>query len=289
MTTANPAGTSRYLTANGLTHHYREWGDPSGPPLVMLHGTGHCAGVWGYCARRLAGDFRVMAFDQRGHGGTEDPAGGWTFQALAEDLLAILDRLGLEGAAVVGHSSGGLAAIMADSMRPGAIGKAVLAEVVIQRSEGASGPDLAEVAARTRRKRRVWESREAMFEGYRRRPAYRTWDDEVFGDFIEGIGAVEADGKVRSRCEPEVEAAFYEDRAGLDMLEYRPRARARYLLLLGDYNGPQAQTPDSVGVRRFLEQVEEARVKPMGVGTHFLPMEYPELTLREIRGFLKEC
>ena len=96
-----------------------------------------------------------MAFDQRGHGGTEDPGAGWTFKALAEDLLAILDRLGLEGASVVGHSSGGLAAIMADSMKPGAIGQAVLAEVVIQRSEGASGPDLAEVAARTRRKRRV--------------------------------------------------------------------------------------------------------------------------------------
>ena len=216
------------------------------------------------------------------------PGSRLDFKALAEDLLAILDRLGLEGASVVGHSSGGLAAIMADSMKPGAIGQAVLAEVVIQRSEGASGPDLAEVAARTRRKRRVWESREAIFEGYRRRPAYRTWDDEVFGDFIDGIGAVEADGKVRLRCEPAVEAAFYEDRAGLDRLEYLPRAGARYLLLLGDYDGPQAQTPDSVGVRRFLEQVEGARVKPMGVGTHFLPMEYPELTLREIRGFLKD-
>ena len=282
------AGTSGYVPANGIEHHYLEWGGADKPALVMLHGTGHCAVVWGYCGRRLAEDFRVMAFDQRGHGGTEDPGAGWTFKALAEDLLAILDRLGLEGASVVGHSSGGLAAIMADSMKPGAIGQAVLAEVVIQRSEGASGPDLAEVAARTRRKRRVWESREAMFEGYRRRPAYRTWDDEVFGDFIDGIGAVEADGKVRLRCEPAVEAAFYEDRAGLDMLEYLPRAGARYLLLLGDYDGPQAQTPDSVGVRRFLEQVEGARVKPMGVGTHFLPMEYPELTLREIRGFLKD-
>ena len=108
-----------------------------------------------------------------------------------------------------------------------------------------------------------------MFEGYRRRPAYRTWDDEVFGDFIDGIGAVEADGKVRLRCEPAVEAAFYEDRAGLDMLEYLPRAGARYLLLLGDYDGPQAQTPDSVGVRRFWSRSRGRGLSRWGWGRIF--------------------
>jgi pimeloyl-ACP methyl ester carboxylesterase len=276
----------RRVSANGITHHYLEWGDPAAPPLLMVHGTGHCAQVWSYAARALSDEFHVLSIDQRGHGDTETPPTGFTFEDLARDLLAVIDELDLEQVNVVGHSSGGLATLIADSWLPGIIDRAVLAEVVIQRTEGASGPNLPEVAARTRSKRTVWESRQAMYDYYRRRPAYQPWDAEVFGNFIEGIARELPDGSVELKCGPEVEARFYEDRASLDMLAYIVSCRSNYLLLLGNYSGPQAQTLDSQGVRRFQELVPSTQIKPMGVGTHFLPMEHPALVVHEIRNFL---
>ena len=278
--------TSQFVSANGLSHHYLDWGNPSAPPLLMLHGTGHCAQVWSYAARALRERFHVMAFDQRGHGDTGVPADGFTFEALARDLLEVIRELALGPVDIVGHSSGGLAALIADSWQPGTIRRAVLAEVVIQRTEGSSGPDLAEVAARTRRKDATWESRRALYDGYRNRNAYRPWHEDVFRDFIDGIAREMPDGKLALKCPPEAEARFYEDRASLDMLAHLGSCRAEYLLLLGNYSGPQAQTPESPGVMRFRQLLPSALVKPMGVGTHFLPMEHPDLVLHEIAAFL---
>ncbi|MCH8745868.1 MAG: hypothetical protein IIB31_09520 [Chloroflexi bacterium] len=62
--------------------------------------------------------------------------------------------------------------------------------------------------------------------------------------------------------------------------------RGEYLLLLGDY--PGSQTRQDEGVRRFLELVDKSRVKLMGVGSHFLPMEHPQIVLKEIREFFAE-
>jgi hypothetical protein len=56
------------------------------------------------------------------------------------------------------------------------------------------------------------------------------------------------------------------------------------VLLLGDY--ATGQKPEDVGVKDFIKTVAGSRVKAMGCGSHFIPMEYPDLVLREIRGFL---
>ncbi len=60
--------TDHTIEARGIAFHYLEWGDPSSPPMVLLHGlTGH-AHIWDHMAPRLAERFHVFALDQRGHG-----------------------------------------------------------------------------------------------------------------------------------------------------------------------------------------------------------------------------
>ena len=88
------------------------------------------------------------------------------------------------------------------------------------------------------------------------------------------------------KCLPEVEAVFavfYEKRDFLDVTPHIRGLGGKYLLLLGDY--PSCQTPEDQGIRTFLELVPDSRVKAMGSGSHFLPMEYPDLVLKEIREF----
>ena len=111
--------TSHYVSANGIRHHYLEWGEPSNPPLLMLHATGLCAWPWKPIARRLAEKYRVLAFDQRGHGDTDKSDKGYKFEYAGEDLAAIVTAMGLQSPRVIGHSSGGLAAIIASNLLPG--------------------------------------------------------------------------------------------------------------------------------------------------------------------------
>ena len=60
----------RLVMLQGLRFHYREWGRPDAPPLVLLHGFGAHARLWDTFARAVAGDCHIFALDQRGHGET---------------------------------------------------------------------------------------------------------------------------------------------------------------------------------------------------------------------------
>ena len=277
----------QYVNANGITHHYLEWGDCNKPPLVMVHATGLSSHTWLPIANGLAADYHVMAFDQRGHGDTDVSDCGYSFELVGQDLAASIEALGLREVSVVGHSSGGLATMIAASLLPGLIRQACLVETRVgERPSNAPPGELRQRAQRTRQKRRVWENREAMYHAYRQRGAFRDWNERAFRAFIDGATRLLPDGRAELKCPPEVEAIFYEVRETLQVSPYLEGLTGRYLLLLGSY--PEAQTLQDTGVRRFLELVRGAKVKPLGVGSHFLPMEHPELVLREIRSFFQD-
>ncbi len=278
--------TDRFIYANGITHHYLEWGDDGKPPLVMVHATGLSAHAWLPIASELAADFHVLALDQRGHGDTDPSDCGYSFELVGQDLAAVIDRLGLSDVSMVGHSSGGLATLIAASLLPGRVRQACLVETRVgERPSNAPPGELALRAQRTRQKRQVWESRDAMFQAYRQRSAFRDWDHRAFRAFIEGGTRLLPDGRAELKCPPEVEAIFYEKREALQVSPYLKGLTGRFLLLLGSY--PEAQTLQDTGVRRFLDMAGDAAVKPMGLGSHFLPMEYPALVLSEIRSFFQ--
>jgi len=277
--------TSKFVKAQGINHHYLDWGNPTAPPLLLLHAVGLCASTWNRAARSLSADFHVMCFDQRGHGDTEATDQNLTFHQTGEDLAEVIRLMGLEGVDTVGHSLGGMATMIADSLQPGIIARSVLIESRVgPRPASAPSQELQERARRARLKRSIWESREAMYEAYRNRPVFKNWTEEVFADFIEGGTSLLSDGRAELKCNPEVEAAFYGQRDGVNDAVYIERLTGQYLLLLGDY--PTGQKVDDTGVQNFLKMVAGSRVKAMGCGSHFIPMEYPDLILEEIRGFL---
>src|SRR2546430_3108546 len=93
----------RTIALRGRRFHYTEWGAPTSPALVMLHGvTGH-ARTWGEEAAALATRYRVLALDQRGHGDS-DPATDcdYTLAAMSADLRALADALELARVSIVG-------------------------------------------------------------------------------------------------------------------------------------------------------------------------------------------
>src|SRR5580658_2160996 len=103
----------------------------AGPPVVLLHGLACGKRMWFHQIGALRSRFRVIAYDQRGHGLTDAPANATDYSAahLARDLVGVLDALKIERAAIVGFSLGGGPALALAASKPERVSRLVLADV----------------------------------------------------------------------------------------------------------------------------------------------------------------
>jgi pimeloyl-ACP methyl ester carboxylesterase len=99
-----------------------------GPPAVLLHGLAGAALEWKETAAWLTETHRVVAPDQRGHGGSERQPPSVSTVELVEDVLAIIEDRDPRTVALIGQSFGGQTAFLAAVSRPGAVRALVVAE-----------------------------------------------------------------------------------------------------------------------------------------------------------------
>jgi pimeloyl-ACP methyl ester carboxylesterase len=112
----------------GPTLSYREWGRPDGAVVLMLHGLRDSSATWRHVAPVLGERFRVIAPDARGHGDS-DWTRDYSFEAMCDDVVGLLDALGILAAIVVGHSMGAVTAYLLAATDPGRIRLLVLEEM----------------------------------------------------------------------------------------------------------------------------------------------------------------
>ena len=125
--TALPA-TSGYAPVNGLGMYYEIHG--TGDPLVLLHGAFSGIGTsFGALLPHLAGTRKVIAVEYQGHARTADIDRPLSYAAIASDVVALLEHLGIERADVLGYSAGGGVAIELATRHPESVRKVVLVSV----------------------------------------------------------------------------------------------------------------------------------------------------------------
>ena len=95
----------------------RDWGGV-GRPIVLLHGLASSSRIFDLMAPALAGRCRVVAYDQRGHGGSGKPSSGYGFDHLVSDAAAVIRALKLRRPVVCGHSWGASVALELAVARP---------------------------------------------------------------------------------------------------------------------------------------------------------------------------
>lgn len=96
--------------ANGLELPYVTQGDPSGPSLVCLHGFAESWRSFELVLAELPPEIRAFSLSLRGHGGPRTLAAEYSLRAIASDVAAFMDAVGIEAAVVAGSSSGGYVA-----------------------------------------------------------------------------------------------------------------------------------------------------------------------------------
>ena len=110
---------------NGVQLNYIELGNPKGEPLLLLHGYTDSSRSWSLTAPYL-GEYRLLIPDQRGHGGSDAPPCCYSSTQFADDARLFLDALGIDRAAVVGHSLGSMVAISLAADHPKRVSRIIL-------------------------------------------------------------------------------------------------------------------------------------------------------------------
>jgi 3-oxoadipate enol-lactonase len=115
------------VKANGISINYTIDGD-AGEWLVFSNSLATDLAMWDAQAREFSGSFRVLRYDQRGHGKSEAPPGRYTFELLMADALALMDALKIERANFCGLSMGGATALGFAQRHRDRVARAIVAD-----------------------------------------------------------------------------------------------------------------------------------------------------------------
>lgn len=99
-----------FARINDVVLHFRVEGPDNAPALVLANSLGTDARIWDAVIVRLAGRYRVVSYDKRGHGLSDAPNGDYRLDDHIDDLQGLLDHLEIERLALAGVSVGGLIA-----------------------------------------------------------------------------------------------------------------------------------------------------------------------------------
>jgi pimeloyl-ACP methyl ester carboxylesterase len=201
-----PAGftdtfTSRFIDIGALQLHAVIGGE--GPPLLLVHGWPENWYAWRHLMPALARDFTVIAVDQRGIGLSDKPREGYDTGTLANDLVVMMDALGHQRFAVVGHDTGFAIGYALAADHPTRVARIALAEI--------PGPPMASAAPPlflpSPLNNRLWHlgfnrveglpeqlvtGREAIFFGYEFAIQGGTLPDEVIAYYVSLVSTPEA-------------------------------------------------------------------------------------------------
>ena len=253
-----------------------DWGRPDrSVDLVFLHATGFNALTYRHILGPLAARYRILAVDQRGHGGanlTADPEDRPDWCDYRDDLLAVREALDLNSVVLAGHSMGATVSLLAAGRSSGFARRLVLFDPVILPVPFVPRGGPYDLAAGAERRRTVYDSRAQAFGSYRGRGAFVGWPDGMVRDYVEAGFRDLPSGEVTLTCAPLWEASTYRAQ--------RHDSRAAFEtsgcpidLFKAEHNSathfdPLADTPDAAA-RIDLRVVS-------GAG-HFLPMQFPDL------------
>ena len=112
--------------ANGITFNYEIEGPDGAPWIMFSNSLATNLTMWDPQAADFKGTYRILRYDQRGHGGTDAPAGRYTYPQLVADALALLDALKIERTHFVGLSMGGATAAALAELHPDRVDRVVI-------------------------------------------------------------------------------------------------------------------------------------------------------------------
>ncbi len=274
-----------------------------GPIALLHHANGFCGATWGLLAGPLTKHFQVIAIDARGHGDSDAPPvpNGYEWSYFVSDLVAIAKRLlDSHGQAKIGYgigsSFGGIITAAAEAACPGLFARIAMLDPPIHptpellkhfrlpmptapSSDALADDRRSQLVAMTRRRKRIWPSRDAARQAWRSKAMFASWRAEALELYLAYGMRDLPDGSVALKCHPDVEAHIFATTGSLDPLTFAPKVRAPLLLV----RAAGGHVP-----KGFFESLvtlfPSGTLQELDAG-HLLPMEAPELTMQALLAF----
>jgi N-formylmaleamate deformylase len=169
-----------YVETNGISVHYARLGGQK-PPLLLCHGIMDSGACWPRVAAVLSKDYDLIMLDARGHGLSDAPESGYTWQALAEDVAGVISALGLSKPGILGHSMGASTASIVAARYPDRVGFLVLEDPPWR--DASTAPTLQTVVSDYRQRivdRKTMTMEQMIEYTLKRDPGLARWDKSEF-------------------------------------------------------------------------------------------------------------
>jgi pimeloyl-ACP methyl ester carboxylesterase len=267
------APTDRFLMVGSLRMHYVDWGNPTAPPLIMVHGLDRVAHTFDHVAPHFRARFHVIALDMRGHGDSGwDPAGRYQVEDHAGDLEGFVSALGLRNITVWGNSTGGRVVQVFAGMHPELVSHVIAEDVGPERPRQIAD----NYSRRVAQEEAGWTSEDELLAQLRKTNAGTS--DAVLVPYVRYGTKRRDDGRIVWKRDPALVKGF----VATDLWRFVREIKAPTLYVIGGRSTivPQA-TQDEL--KKVLPRVTIVTMPGLG---HYPSDEKPEQFLEIVDRFL---
>lgn len=283
--------THHFMNINDFTLSYYEWGNKTGPVILLVHATGMHGRIWDQTIEHLDHNCRIIALESSGHGRSTFNGHILDWGTLGHDLKLFIEGLKINNIIGVGHSLGGHMLTQAAIAMPKTFKKIVLIDPVIfepsRYSTKTAFEDGNPADNPMSKRRRLFDSWEDMYERYKERSPYSLWTPAVMRDYCRfAVQATETSTQMELCCNPETETSIYMGHFSRDLTTSLSKVDVPVTVMRGKVAA--LQRGDKIDFLASPTWPELATAFPQGKDvylpelTHFIPMQDPALTARYI-------
>jgi pimeloyl-ACP methyl ester carboxylesterase len=272
---------------------YHQFGQ-SGPVIHFGHANGYPPVAYRQLFDSLSGRNRIVAMRMRPLWPGADPFQVDNWLPLAEDLEDFFRQEGFDRLVGAGHSMGATTALRLALRSPQVFSALILIDPVLfspnmiytMRLIHALGLSyrLNPLVNGALRRRRIFESKGAMFENYRNKEIFRCLDDAALQDYVEALARLREDGQIELDYSPEWEARIYATGVLADMDIWRSLGDLKPPLLV--MRGENSDTFRLDSLRLLRKKLPKAQVHTVPDSTHLVALERPAQVSQMIQDFL---
>ena len=270
-----------WIELDGLRIHYTEWGAPTWPTVVMLHGLNVQCHTWDPFAQVLSNNYHIVAMDLRGHGDSDWCKAGYRVRSMARDVHGLIDALGIGPVHLLGHSAGVRVAVAVAGERPETIRSLALSDAgpANSKSGAIAMREFIQATTNLRGFRNETEARE-FYLGF-----HPEWKSEFIDLHVKYQLRINWAGKLVPKADPDVQ--WITGSISLPDVEYLWEMAKKLVMPTLLMVGRRSNGLDEEVAERMRSAMPNVNVKWFDGGHYFL-RERPEEVLEVLQKFFGE-
>ena len=279
--TGHVSYVDKTMVVQGLALHYLEWGDPSLPTLIALHGLRGHGHSWDSFSAPMAGAYHILALDQRGRGDSDwAPDGQYTSEAYVKDLEGFCEALQLRHFILMGHSMGGRNSLVFTARHPAMVTRLIIVDIGPEGDPRGTARITREIIAA----QEEYTSFEALFEAQQK--SNPLLSPEVLRRRLTYQTKTLPNGTIGWRYDVEIRRQWREDRRPPQEDLWPATATIPCPTLI--VRGLETDVLPLHVAQRMVQVMPKAQLAHVEQAAHMVMEENPEGFLRVVRDFL-EC